>query len=74
MTNPTRTPSKAIRESDRRASNGIDVRLLCVSVADEGVVAVQSFQFQVAAANALLAFRLSFAYASGPPAGHSIVV
>jgi hypothetical protein len=78
MTNTT--AQKAIRELDRRTSDGIDVRLLWDSVADQIVVAVhdartvESFEFQVAAGDALLAFNHPYAYASGPPTTHSLVV
>jgi hypothetical protein len=76
MTNPV--PDKALRELDRRTSDGINVRLLWNSVADEVVVAVddtrndESFDVQVAAIDALLAFHHPFAYANYPPSGHSI--
>jgi hypothetical protein len=71
MTNST--PDRAIRELDRRTSDGINVRLLWNSVADEVVVAVhdtgsdESFEVQVAAADALLAFHHPFAYANHAP-------
>jgi hypothetical protein len=73
-------PDKTIRELDRRISDGIDVRLLWDSVADRVVVAVhdtrsdESFEVQVAAADALLAFHHPYAYANRPAGGHSIVV
>ena len=76
MTNPT--PENAIRELDRRISDGIDVRLLWSSVADEVVVAVhdtrndESFELRVAAADALRAFHHPFAYASYRPSSQSI--
>ncbi|HEY3945587.1 MAG TPA: hypothetical protein VGL78_10200 [Solirubrobacteraceae bacterium] len=76
----TPIPDKIVRELDRRTSDGIDVRLLWDSVADEVVVAVhdtrtdESFELQVAATDALLAFHHPYAYANCPPAGHSIVV
>ena len=74
------TPDKTIRELDRRISDGIDVQLLWNSVADQIMVAVhdtrndESFEIQVAAADALLAFHHPYAYANRPPGGHSIVV
>ena len=78
MRNPT--PSTTIRELDWRSSDGIDVRLLWNSVADEIVVAVhdtrsdESFEIQAAAADALLAFHHPYVYANRPPTGHSITV
>ena len=78
MRNPT--PSKTIRELDWRSSDGIDVRLLWNSVTDVIVVAVhdtrshESFEIQVAAADALLAFHHPYVYANRPPTRHSMAV
>jgi hypothetical protein len=74
MTNTTR--DKDIRELDRRVNDGIDVRLLWNPVAEQVVLAVHdtrsddSFELQVAAADALLAFHHPYAYASRGTSGH----
>ena len=53
-------PDNGFRELDRRTGDGINVRLLWNSVADEVVVAVhdtrsdESFEFQVAAADTVM--------------------
>ena len=76
MTNST--PDNATRELDRRTSDGINVRLLWNSVADEVVLAVhdtrsdESFEVRVEPADALLAFHHPFAYAHHRPTGQSI--
>jgi hypothetical protein len=76
MTNST--PDRAVRELDRRTSDGINVLLLWNSVADEVVVVVrdtrsdESFEVQVAAADALLAFHHPFAYANHTPTRQTI--
>ncbi len=68
MTN--QTPEHPIRELDRRTNDGIDVRLLWNSVTDAVLVAVRdnrdddSFELQVAAADALFAFHHPYAYAN----------
>jgi hypothetical protein len=78
MTNST--PDKAIRELDRRTGDGITVRLLWNSFADEVVVAVhdtggdESFEIQIAGADALLAFHHPFAFANHALARQSIAV
>jgi hypothetical protein len=65
---------------DRRTSDGIDVRLLWNSVADEVVVAVhdtrsdESFEVQVTGADALLAFHHPLAFAKHAPTRHSTAV
>jgi hypothetical protein len=70
MTNTT--SDIAIRELDRRSSDGIDVRLLWNSFSDQVLVAVrdmrtfESFELQVAPSDALLAFRHPYAYANRP--------
>jgi hypothetical protein len=75
-----KTSEKAIRELHRRTGDGIDVRLLWNSVTDEVVVAVhdartvESFEFQVAAGDALFAFRHPYAYANCPTATGSLVI
>jgi hypothetical protein len=72
------TSDKTIRELDCRTSDGVNVRLLWNSVADEVVVAVhdartdESFEVGVERADALLAFHHPFAYANHPATGHSI--
>lgn len=72
--------NQAIRELDRRSSDGIDVRLLWDSAADTVVVAVhdtrteEAFEFQVAPGDALLAFHHPFAYAHRPLTGPSLVI
>ncbi|MGN6171071.1 MAG: hypothetical protein ACTHQQ_23300 [Solirubrobacteraceae bacterium] len=74
MTNTTR--DNDIRELDRRINDGIDVRLLWNSVADQVVLAVhdtrtdESFELHVAAADALLAFHHPYVYANGRTSGH----
>jgi hypothetical protein len=74
MTNTTR--EQGIRELDRRVNDGIDVRLLWNSLADQVVLAVHdtrsddSFELQVAAADALLAFHHPYAYANRRTGGH----
>ena len=74
------TSDKAIRELDRRTSDGIDVRLLWNSVTDQVVVAVHdartdaSFELQVAAGDALFAFHHPYAYANCPRTTDSLVV
>jgi hypothetical protein len=71
-------PNKTIRELDRRSSDGIDVQLLWNSVTDEVVVAVhdtrsdESFEVQVTASDALLAFHHPYVYANRPTTRHSI--
>jgi hypothetical protein len=66
------TSDIGIRELNRRSSDGIDVRLLWNSFSDEVIVAVhdertfESFELQVAPADALLAFRHPYAYATRP--------
>ena len=68
MTKPS--PDKSIREVDRRTNDGIDVRLLWNSVTGQVAVAVHdmrandTFEFQVAAPDALIAFQHPYAYAS----------
>ena len=68
MTKPA--PDKSIRELDRRINDGIDVRLLWNSVTEQVAVAVHdtrandTFEFQVAAADALIAFHHPYAYAN----------
>lgn len=64
------TPDKRIRELDHRVNDGIDVRLLWNSGADQVVLAVHdtrtddSFELQVPAPDALLAFHHPYAYAN----------
>lgn len=78
MTNVT--SQNAIRELDRRTSDGIDVRLLWNSVTDQVVVAVydrhtvESFELQVAAGDALFAFHQPYGYANCPLSTDSFVV
>jgi hypothetical protein len=78
MTNTT--SEKAIRELDRRMSDGIDVRLLWDSVTDQVVVAVrdartlESSELQVAAGDALFAFHHPYAYANCPRTTDSLAV
>ena len=78
MRNPT--PTNTIRELDWRSSDGIAVRLLWNSVTDEVVVPVrdtrsdESFEVQVAPADALLAFHHPYVYANRPATGHSMAV
>lgn len=63
------TPANAIRELDRRINDGIEVRLLwnsqtdCVSVTVEDTRTEESFELEVEAPDALLAFHHPFAYA-----------
>ncbi len=74
------TSERVIRELDRRTSDGIDVRLLWNPLADQVVLAVhdartdESFELQVPAADALLAFHHPYAYASCPRTTDSLVV
>jgi hypothetical protein len=74
------TSEKAIRELDRRTSDGIDVRLLWNSVTDQVVVAVhdartaQSFELPVPAGDALFAFHHPYGYVNCPGAPGSLVV
>jgi hypothetical protein len=76
MTNTT--PDKGIRELDRRVNDGIDVRLLWNPVADQVVLTVHdtrsddSFELQVAAADALLAFHHPYPYANRRTSGHML--
>jgi hypothetical protein len=64
------TSGTAVRELDRRLTDGFDVRLLwnprtqCVFVAIEDQLDGNSFEFQVDAARALEAFHHPFAYAN----------
>jgi hypothetical protein len=66
------TPEVAVRELDRRANNGIDVRLLWnsrtnrVSVAVEDERCGESLRFEVDAAEALAAFHHPYAYGAAP--------
>jgi hypothetical protein len=63
------TPKSAVRELDYRTNDRIEVRLLWSSSNDSVSVSVddtrygESFQFEVAPAHALEAFRHPFAYA-----------
>jgi hypothetical protein len=74
------TSEKAIRELDRRTSDGIDVRLLWNPRTDQVVLAVhdartvESFELQVPAADALFAFHHPYAYAGCPRTTDSLVV
>jgi hypothetical protein len=74
------TSEKAIRELDRRTTDGIDVRLLWNSLTDQVVVAVhdartaESFEVQVAAGDAVFAFHHPYAFASCPGPLGSLVV
>jgi hypothetical protein len=67
------TPEIAVRELDRRTNDGIDVRLLWnsqtnrVSVAVEDERCRESLQFEVDAADALVAFHHPYAYAKRDP-------
>jgi hypothetical protein len=78
MTNTT--TENAIRELDRRSSDGIDVRLLWNSLTDQVFVAVhdactaQSFELQVPDGDALFAFHHPYGYANCPRATSSLVV
>jgi hypothetical protein len=78
MTETTSEP--VIRELDRRTGDGIDVRLLWSPLTDQVVLAVhdartdESFELQVPAADALLAFHHPYAYASCPRTTDSLVV
>jgi hypothetical protein len=78
MTNTT--SKKAIRELDRRTGDGIDVCPLWNYLTDQLLVAVhdartvESFELQVAAADALFAFHHPYAYANCPRATDSLVV
>jgi hypothetical protein len=62
------TPDSTVRELDCRTSDGIGVRLLWNPLTDSVSVSVddsrggESFQFDVARAHALEAFRHPFAY------------
>jgi hypothetical protein len=64
------TADTRIRELDRRTNAGIDVRLIWNSDTDDVIVAVHDtltgelFELQVAASDALFAFRHPYAYAS----------
>jgi hypothetical protein len=74
------TSETVIRELDRRTGDGIDVRLLWSPLTDQVVLAVhdartdESFELQVPAADALLAFRHPYAYAGCPRTTDSLVV
>jgi hypothetical protein len=65
----------ALRELDRRANDGIEVRLLwdsrtgCVLVAVKDGRSGESFELEVAPADALAAFHHPYAYAAGAAAG-----
>lgn len=65
------THDSAVRELDRRANDGIVVRLLWDSQTDRVLVAVEderaseSFELEVPAGDALEAFRHPYAYAAG---------
>ena len=78
MRNPT--PIKTIRELDWRGMTYRRTAAVEDSVTDEIVVAVhdtrsdESFEIQVAAADALVAFHHPYVYANRPPTGHSITV
>ena len=74
-----RTTSEiAVRELDRRTGDGFDVRLLWhpqtnrVSVAVEDELYGGLFALEVDPADALIAFRDPFAYASGRLTGHAL--
>ncbi len=73
------TYEKAFRELDRRAGDGIDVRLLWNSVTGQVVVAVhdartdESFELQVEAGDAVLAFHHPYAYVDCPRTAGSLV-
>ena len=75
MTNAT--SEQAIRELDRRTSDGIDVRMLWNSRTDRVVVAVHDartvelFELQVAAGDALFAFHHPYAYVNCPRTSNS---
>ena len=64
------TPKNAVRELDYRTNDRIEVRLLWNSLNDSVSVSVddrrygESFEFDVAPARALEAFRHPFAYAA----------
>jgi hypothetical protein len=76
------TPNRTVRELDCRMNDGFEVRLLWNSLTDSVSVSVddtrygESFEFEVAPADALDAFRHPFAYTRnnhGPqsqPAAH----
>jgi len=73
------TSEIAVRELDRRTSDGFDVRLLLwhpptnrVSVAVEDELYGGLFALEVDPADALVAFRDPFAYASGRLTGHAL--
>jgi hypothetical protein len=71
MRGETMSPTSAheIRELDRRRNHGVDVALLWNSITDRLFVSVQdernggSFEVEVAATDALDAFRHPFVYA-----------
>jgi hypothetical protein len=73
------TSEEAIRELDRRTSDGIDVRLLWNSLTDQVVVTVhdartlETFELPVAAGDALFAFHHPYAYADWPRTADSLV-
>jgi hypothetical protein len=73
------TFEKALRELDRRAGDGIDVRLLWNPTTGQVVVAVhdartdESFELPVAAGDAVLAFHHPYAYADCPRTAGSLV-
>jgi hypothetical protein len=66
------TADNALRELDRRANDGIEVRLMWNAVANEVMVAVhdsrteESFELPVAGADALDAVHHPYAYATAP--------
>jgi hypothetical protein len=72
------TAELAVRELDRRTNDGIDVRLLWspqtnrVSVAVEDGRAGEYFELEVDAADALAAFRHSYAYAHRDHSTHAL--
>ncbi len=67
-----------VRELDRRAGDGLDVRLLWephtnrVSIAVTDLRAGSSFEFEVDRADALAAFRHPYAYARHDGAAHAL--
>ena len=67
-----------VRELDRRAGDGLDVRLLWephtnrISVTVTDVRADSSFEFEVDQADALAALRHPYAYASHDGAAHAL--
>ena len=74
------TFEEAVRELDRRISDGIDVRLLRSALSDQVVVAVrnartsESLELRVAAGDAGFAFHHPDAYANCPRAAGSFVI